>query len=150
MEVYHNTTASQHSPIDEALAKYQCPTNVSVTLPCNHEVDMPCWKEDEIASGKEKFPKCNKQSPRPYVHPDCGHTNDLTCAQLELWTNHSNSVKACTELVEFRPSNCTHVKTIKCYLEKAYRTGKREYVCPEKMAVVLPRCRHEVKNISCR
>lgn len=148
LDVYKNTSATQQSSIDEALEQYQCPAKVIVTLPCSHEEEMPCWKEDEIANGKD-FPKCNKPSPRPYVYPDCGHKVDLTCAKLEQYSNNGNLAKPCAELVEYRPSNCTHVKTIKCYLEKEYRSGLRDFVCPEKLTIVLPRCGHEVKNISC-
>ena len=148
-EVYMHTVASKQASIDDALTQYQCPTNVSVTLPCSHEEEMSCWEEDEIANGTENFPKCRKPSPRPYIYPDCGHKLDVTCAKLEQWSNNSNRVNPCAELVEYRPAKCTHVKTIKCYLEKDYTSGHREYVCPERLTIALPRCGHEVKHISC-
>ena len=150
MEVYKNAiTGGQQSPIDEVLKNYHCPKKVSVILPCSHEEDMLCWQEDNIAVGNYKFPECNRQSLRPYVYPDCGHRLELSCAHLEQYTNNPSLVKPCTELVEYRPSNCTHVKKIKCYLDTEYRTGKRDFVCSEKLTVVLPRCGHEVKHVTC-
>lgn len=149
IEVYKHTATSKLNPINDALDHYQCPKKGSVMLPCSHEEEMPCWQEDKIAQGKAQYPKCHKPSPVPYVHSDCGHKIELTCAKLEQYSNNKSIVKPCVELVEYRPTNCTHVKNVKCYLDTEYRAGKRAFICSEKLTVILPRCGHEVRNMSC-
>ena len=144
VNVFKNSTASRLDSIEMAVLNYKCPTKVIVSLPCGHEENLPCWQEDDIAQSKTSYPTCDRKALSPYVFPDCGHELEVACSQLELYLKDPSSVKQCSQLVEYYPSDCTHSKIIKCYLEKAYRTGQRRYVCPEKVNVALPRCGHEV------
>jgi hypothetical protein len=142
--VFKNSVTIPGDSIDIALQRYKCPETVTVMLPCCHEEQLPCWQEDEIAQNKSSYPDCNRTAMSPFVY-DCGHELEVTCSQLALYTRDPSQLKHCAEMVQYHPADCSHSKTIKCYIAKEFNGGQRKYICPEKLTVELPRCGHEAR-----
>eukprot|EP00854_Cymbomonas_tetramitiformis_P003981 gene3981-4950_t len=134
--------------IDAALSQYECPVEVTVPLPCTHELKLTCAVEDAISEGRRPYPDCTRPSPHPFIYPDCGHKLGVTCAQLVLYERDPSKVKKCAEKVSYHPKDCDHVCQMKCYLERQYRDGTATFMCTARLEVPLPRCGHAVQ-VSC-
>ena len=69
----HAPSAGPRDRFEAALEKFECPETVQVELPCGHKEAMACHKERAILDGRVAHPRCDRKSPRDYVHPACGH-----------------------------------------------------------------------------
>lgn len=143
------SSASKPVSIDEALAKYRCPEKVTVVLPCRHEETMQCAEEADIKERGKAYPKCNRQSPLPYVYPACSHEKQVTCHTWDMYTKRPESVPKCDEKVQYTPRSCGHERTVKCFEEQRYRAGTAiAPLCVEVVDYTPSTCDH-VRKVKC-
>lgn len=122
---------------------FQCPVEVSITLPCGHAIKRRCHVEKSIQEGSLSLPKCKQPSSTSYVFPSCGHELDVTCEQLENYTSNPQLVN-CVREVTYEPS-CGHAVLMPCHRKHDILAGNEVYVCHKKVSVTLPRCGHQRK-----
>jgi hypothetical protein len=134
--------------IDIAYQSFKCNAEVSIQLPCAHEIRVKCWQEEEIANGVRAFPECHNQSPVPYLHQTCNHTVQCTCSELVTFTAYPSRMKNCSVLVDYIPG-CGHLCQVKCYAARLYKVNEAIHVCSLLVEVMLPHCSHQAK-MSCR
>jgi replication-associated recombination protein RarA len=146
-QIYSNVVGGgggfRRMPASEASKHYRCPVKVKVQLPCSHDIVLPCWTSTAITDGSQQLPECKKQSPIPFVFPDCKHEKQVNCRELKLFRENPGAVPACVQVHEYTPQ-CGHVKPLPCHKKTYYETSPARYICPEKETLLLPRCRHEV------
>jgi AAA domain len=146
-QVYSNAAViPPNTTYEDILLHYRCPSEVSLVLPCSHNISLPCWGNKEIVGGKSPWPTCNKHSPLPYTFAACGHSLPVTCAEFAKFTENPASVQCQFERV-FAPP-CGHSQRMMCWKSSEYESGAAVYICSETVSEILPRCGHDQK-LSC-
>lgn len=125
---------------------YNCPQQISYSLKCSHNILIDCWKSKLFDEGTSKPPLCQEPSPVPYAFPQCGHTLQVSCSDLDRYNQDPRLIK-CKVDVSYEPS-CGHSKSMECHEASLFSGGQSLYKCPKEVSISLPRCGHTVR-VSC-
>jgi AAA domain len=128
---------TQHHKI---MQYFKCPVEVELLLPCDHKINLPCWKEKEIVNGQVSWPVCNLLSSKPFIFSRCGHSRDVTCAELANYTAAPDSI-CCTAPGTYQ-STCGHEHAMRCWEIELYANGSKVFDCRKSLEETLPRCGH--------